>query len=137
MHFPLFFIHAISTLIGPNSINYSNYVFLYFFSKFNLHEKQNKKSNIRYPSYSQLIGINHSYHSPRSSPPHVKRDIPPRLPSKKQRSQSLTPIQPGQTMTVSSTIRNLNGKYCSADGVVLGKTMNYLYQHLNNSRKLL
>lgn len=77
------------------------------------------KTNIRYPSYSQLIGINHSY-SPRSSPPHVKRDIPPRLPTKKQRSQSLTPVQPGQTMTACSTLRNLNGKYCSADGVKLG-----------------
>ncbi|XP_055295653.1 breast cancer anti-estrogen resistance protein 3 homolog isoform X3 [Sitodiplosis mosellana] len=59
--------------------------------------------------------------SPRSSPPHVKRDIPPRLPSKKQRSHSLTPIQPGQTMTACSIIRNSNEKYCSADGVVREK----------------
>ncbi|XP_031617097.1 breast cancer anti-estrogen resistance protein 3 homolog isoform X2 [Contarinia nasturtii] len=75
----------------------------------------------RYPSYSQLIGINHSYHSPRSSPPHIKRDIPPRLPTKKQRSHSLTPVQPGQTMTACSTKRNLNEKYCSADGIIRAK----------------
>lgn len=84
---------------------------------------KNKKIKTRYPSYSQLIGINHSY-SPRSSPPHVKRDIPPRLPTKKQRSQSLTPnqpIHPGQAMTACSTLRNFSEKYNSADGVVLGK----------------
>lgn len=87
---------------------------------------QNQLKIVRYPSYSQLL--THSYHSPRSSPPHTKRDIPPRLPTKKQRSQSLTPIQPGQTMTARSTVRNLNGKYCSADGVVTGE---YFFQILS------
>lgn len=48
-----------------------------------------------------------------SSPPRTKRDVPPRLPSKKQRSQSLTPVQPQQPQRI------LNGeKYCSADGVI-------------------
>lgn len=49
-----------------------------------------------------------------SSPPRTKRDVPPRLPSKKQRSQSLTPVQPPQTQRVMS-----NEKYCSADGVII------------------
>jgi SH2 domain-containing protein 3C len=48
-----------------------------------------------------------------SSPPRVKRDVPPRLPSKKQRSQSLTPVQ-SQTQR----ILNSNEKYQSADGVI-------------------
>lgn len=48
-----------------------------------------------------------------SSPPRTKRDVPPRLPSKKQRSQSLTPVQP-QTQR----ILNSNEKYQSADGVI-------------------
>lgn len=82
---------------------------------------KNKKIDIRYPSYAQLAAINYSYRSPRSSPPHIKRDIPPRLPTKKQRSQSLTPIQPGQTMTACSTIRNSAEKYSSGDiGVIRG-----------------
>lgn len=55
----------------------------------------------------------HTYRSPMSSPPRTKRDVPPRLPSKKQRSQSLTPVQPPQTQRVLS-----NEKYCSADGVI-------------------
>lgn len=81
---------------------------------------------VRYPSYSQLLIGHHipSYHSPRSSPPHIKRDIPPRLPSKKQRSQSLTPIQPlypGQTMTACSTVRNFSEKCNSADGILTGE----------------
>lgn len=38
-----------------------------------------------------------TYRSPMSSPPRTKRDVPPRLPSKKQRSQSLTPSQQQQT----------------------------------------
>jgi SH2 domain-containing protein 3C len=49
-----------------------------------------------------------------SSPPRTKRDVPPRLPSKKQRSQSLTPVQPQQTQR----ILNSNEKYNSADGVI-------------------
>lgn len=77
---------------------------------------------VRYPSYSQLlIGHIPSYHSPRSSPPHIKRDIPPRLPSKKQRSHSLIPIQPGLAMTACSTVRNLSEKYNSADGILTGE----------------
>lgn len=84
----------------------------------NTHTKQ-QRNIVRYPSYSQLL-IGHIY-SPRSSPPHIKRDIPPRLPSKKQRSQSLTPIQPGQTMTACSTVRNFSDKYNSADGILAGE----------------
>lgn len=58
--------------------------------------------------------------SSRSSPPlHVLRDMPPKFPIKKQRSQSLTPIQPGKAMTASSIQRIRSEKYCSADGVVL------------------
>lgn len=49
-----------------------------------------------------------------SSPPRVKRETPPRLPSKKQRSQSLTPIQQGHSQ------RTNPEKYCSADGVIRG-----------------
>lgn len=96
--------------------------FLHWYRKFNVKNetKKNNKIDIRYPSYTQLAAINYSYRSPRSSPPHIKRDIPPRLPSKKQRSQSLTPIQPGQMMTACSTIRNSTDKYCSADGVIRG-----------------
>lgn len=56
-----------------------------------------------------------TYRSPMSSPPRTKRDVPPRLPSKKQRSQSLTPVQP-QTQR----ILNSNEKYQSADGVIHG-----------------
>lgn len=47
-----------------------------------------------------------------SSPPRTKRDIPPRLPSKKQRSQSLTPSQ--------SQIKRMTAdKHNSGDGVTL------------------
>jgi SH2 domain-containing protein 3C len=62
----------------------------------------------RFNSYNQ------SYRSPMSSPPRTKRDVPPRLPSKKQRSQSLTPSQQSQTQR----ILNSNEKYQSADGVI-------------------
>lgn len=48
-----------------------------------------------------------------SSPPRTKRDVPPRLPSKKQRSQSLTPVQQQQNQRIFN-----NEKYMSADGVV-------------------
>lgn len=68
-----------------------------------------------------------------SSPPRTKRDTPPRLPSKKQRSQSLTPIQPGQPMTVYAVSRFANEKYCSADGVIQGKWQ-ALYQILRDFR---
>lgn len=53
-----------------------------------------------------------------SPPPRTKRDVPPRLPSKKQRSQSLTPVQ----MPNSNALRIIsdeNGKYQSADGVIV------------------
>lgn len=52
-----------------------------------------------------------------SSPPRTKRDIPPRLPSKKQRSQSLTPQQAAQTQSQHSANPE---KYSSADGVIRG-----------------
>lgn len=80
------------------------------------------KTKIRYTPYNQQIGNYNSYRSPMSSPPRTKRDTPPRLPSKKQRSQSLTPIQPGQTMTVCAVSRFAHEKYCSADGVIQGRT---------------
>lgn len=63
----------------------------------------------RFNSYNQT----NTYRSPMSSPPRTKRDVPPRLPSKKQRSQSLTPVQPPQTQRILS-----NEKYSSADGVI-------------------
>ena len=63
----------------------------------------------RFNSYNQ----SNTYRSPMSSPPRTKREVPPRLPSKKQRSQSLTPNQP-QTQR----ILNTNEKYQSADGVI-------------------
>lgn len=63
----------------------------------------------RFNSYNQT----NTYRSPMSSPPRTKRDVPPRLPSKKQRSQSLTPVQPPQTQRILS-----NEKYNSADGVI-------------------
>ncbi|EAA05895.5 AGAP009560-PA, partial [Anopheles gambiae str. PEST] len=62
----------------------------------------------RYNPYTQQTS---SYRSPMSSPPRTKRETPPRLPSKKQRSQSLTPLHGaagGQQ------------RYSSADGVIGG-----------------
>lgn len=82
--------------------------------------KTQKKTKIRYTPYNQQGNYN-SYRSPMSSPPRTKRDTPPRLPSKKQRSQSLTPIQPGQQLTACSVSRLAHEKYCSADGVIQGK----------------
>lgn len=79
------------------------------------------KQKIRYTPYNQQIGNYSSYRSPMSSPPRTKRDTPPRLPSKKQRSQSLTPLQPGQAMTVCAISRIAHEKYCSADGIIQGK----------------
>ena len=60
------------------------------------------------------------YRSPMSSPPRSKRDTPPRLPSKKQRSQSLTPIQQQQHANHQAALQNrlAHEKYCSADGVI-------------------
>lgn len=48
-----------------------------------------------------------------SPPPRTKRDVPPRLPSKKQRSQSLTPVQQQQNQRMF-----FEEKYMSADGVI-------------------
>ncbi|XP_053673186.1 breast cancer anti-estrogen resistance protein 3 homolog [Anopheles nili] len=62
----------------------------------------------RYNPYTQQAG---SYRSPMSSPPRTKRETPPRLPSKKQRSQSLTPLHGAQ---------GGQQRYNSADGVISG-----------------
>ena len=43
-----------------------------------------------------------------SSPPRTKRDVPPRLPSKKQRSQSLTPSQQQQTQIQRNFINSVS-----------------------------
>ncbi|XP_054743947.1 breast cancer anti-estrogen resistance protein 3 homolog [Anastrepha obliqua] len=57
-------------------------------------------------------------HSPMSSPPRVKRDIPPRLPSKKQRSHSLTPAHATPTSSLRQSHNNESSS--SADGVIQG-----------------
>uniref|UniRef100_A0A182NLK0 SH2 domain-containing protein n=1 Tax=Anopheles dirus TaxID=7168 RepID=A0A182NLK0_9DIPT len=62
----------------------------------------------RYNPYTQQTS---SYRSPMSSPPRTKRETPPRLPSKKQRSQSLIPLHGGQ---------GGQQRYSSADGVIGG-----------------
>uniref|UniRef100_A0A336LT25 CSON004076 protein n=1 Tax=Culicoides sonorensis TaxID=179676 RepID=A0A336LT25_CULSO len=76
-------------------------------------------------SSSASVNQMSSYRSPMSSPPPrtTKRDVPPRLPSKKQRSQSLTPLQPSniQNMVAGRVISSIpQEKYCSADGVIQG-----------------
>lgn len=73
-------------------------------------------AGLRYNPYKEQGNYN-SFRSPMSSPPRTKRETPPRLPSKKQRSQSLTPIQ--QQNQTNST-RGSHEKYCSADGVIQG-----------------
>lgn len=84
-------------------------------------------AGVRYNPYTQ--SSTHTYRSPMSSPPRTKRDVPPRLPSKKQRSQSLTPQNQQQQQ---QNHQNCNGnggtrpavvqeKYCSADGVIQDK----------------
>lgn len=88
--------------------------------------KYNSGASIRGPSpMSSSASVNQmsSYRSPMSSPPpRTKRDVPPRLPSKKQRSQSLTPLQPStvQNMVAGRVINASQEKYCSADGVIQG-----------------
>lgn len=67
-------------------------------------------SAFRFNSYNNQAN---TYRSPMSSPPRTKRDVPPRLPSKKQRSQSLTPVQPQQAQRILSS-----EKYNSGDGVI-------------------
>jgi SH2 domain-containing protein 3C len=57
-----------------------------------------------------------TYRSPMSSPPRTKRDVPPRLPSKKQRSQSLTPSQQQQSQ-LQRIINVPCDKYNSVDGL--------------------
>lgn len=75
-------------------------------------------AGLRYNPYKeQGSNYNNSYRSPMSSPPRTKRETPPRLPSKKQRSQSLTPNQQGQSRS------SVQEKYCSADGVIQGKCL--------------
>lgn len=64
----------------------------------------------RFIPYNQQGNYN-SYRSPMSSPPRTKRDTPPRLPSKKQRS-SLTPIQ-----TEAIANRLPQDKYNSVEGM--------------------
>lgn len=58
-----------------------------------------------------------TYRSPMSSPPRTKRDVPPRLPSKKQRSQSLTPAQQQQSQIQRIINVSSNDKYNSIDGL--------------------
>lgn len=89
--------------------------------------KYSSGASIRGPSpMSSSASVNQmsSYRSPMSSPPpRTKRDVPPRLPSKKQRSQSLTPLQPStmQNMVAGRCMINMSQeKYCSADGVIQG-----------------
>lgn len=64
-----------------------------------------------------------SYKSPVHSPPRSKRETPPRLPSKKQRSQSLTPAEingrPQQIISPSGPEEKSN----SADGVIQNSSM--------------
>lgn len=64
---------------------------------------------VYFPRYNPYTQQTNTYRSPMSSPPRTKRETPPRLPSKKQRSQSLTPIQGAQAA---------QQRYCSADGVI-------------------
>lgn len=73
-------------------------------------------AGLRYNPYN-------SYKSPVHSPPRTKRETPPRLPSKKQRSQSLTPAEingrPQQTVSP----RGPEEKSNSADGVIQNSSM--------------
>lgn len=77
------------------------------------------------PSSGGAFRFNQSntYRSPMSSPPRTKRDIPPRLPSKKQRSQSLTPAQQQQqAQQAQRIIHSSCDKYNNGDGT--GTTVN-------------
>lgn len=79
-------------------------------------------AGLRYNPYKEQASYN-SFRSPMSSPPRTKREIPPRLPSKKQRSQSLTPSQQQQQQQGQNGQGRGGGmqeKYCSADGVIQG-----------------
>lgn len=78
-------------------------------------------AGIRYNPYKEQANYN-SFRSPMSSPPRTKRETPPRLPSKKQRSQPLTPTQQNQNgqSGPGGGNRGLQEKYSSADGVIQG-----------------
>ncbi|KAG8335602.1 hypothetical protein J6590_064314 [Homalodisca vitripennis] len=64
-----------------------------------------------------------SYRSPVHSPPRTKREIPPRLPSKKQRSHSLTPSEMNGKGLSLSTHGSIDERSNSADGVILDSPM--------------
>ncbi|XP_022187005.1 SH2 domain-containing protein 3C [Nilaparvata lugens] len=74
------------------------------------------------PLASPLAGTLRSMptqHSPAHSPPRSKRDVPPRLPSKKQRSQSLTPSEANGRTPLPNIHRNsVDDRSNSADGVI-------------------
>lgn len=64
-----------------------------------------------------------SYRSPVHSPPRTKRDIPPRLPSKKQRSHSITQAEINGRGLSLSTHGSIDERSNSADGVILDSPM--------------
>lgn len=64
-----------------------------------------------------------SYRSPVHSPPRTKREIPPRLPNKKQRSHSLTPAEMNGRGLSLSTHGSIDERNSSADGVILDSQM--------------
>ncbi|CAD7085603.1 unnamed protein product [Hermetia illucens] len=88
-------------------------------------------AGLRFSSYTQQTNGN-NFRSPMSSPPRTKRDTPPRLPSKKQRSQSLTPVQ----AAVSSSVQSVE-KYCSADGMIQTANIAGPPAHLNEARRII
>ncbi|RZF35122.1 hypothetical protein LSTR_LSTR009428 [Laodelphax striatellus] len=70
-------------------------------------------------------------HSPAHSPPRSKRDVPPRLPSKKQRSQSLTPSEANGRTPLPTIHRNsVDDRSNSADGVISSEPLNNLAEPL-------
>lgn len=73
---------------------------------------------LRFNSYN-------SYRSPVHSPPRTKRETPPRLPTKKQRSHSLTPSEANGRTTLVLTPRgsSIDERSSSADGVILDSPM--------------
>lgn len=77
-----------------------------------------------------------SYRSPVHSPPRTKREIPPRLPSKKQRSHSLTPSEMNGRSLSLSTQSYVDDRSNSSDGVVLDSPMTRSCQEptMNNGK---
>ncbi|KAJ9579702.1 hypothetical protein L9F63_004628, partial [Diploptera punctata] len=69
-----------------------------------------------------------SYKSPVHSPPRTKRETPPRLPSKKQRSQSLTPAEINGRTQQALSPRGPEEKSNSADGVIQNSMTRSAYQ---------